>query len=79
MEIFGGVGVLVFLVLFPLMVFAGQLARVKRTGLGEYGGLAQRYVREFDAKWLRGGATRRTADGQRRHPVPRRSLQQLSR
>ena len=56
MEIFGGVGVLVFLVLFPLMVFVGQLARVKRTGLGEYGGLAQRYVREFDTKWLRGGA-----------------------
>jgi hypothetical protein len=55
-EIFGGVGVLILLVLFPLMVFVGQLARVKRTGLGEYGGLAQRYVREFDAKWLRGGA-----------------------
>ncbi len=54
-EIIAGVGALVFLVLCPLMVFAGQLARVKRTGLGEYGGLAQRYVREFDAKWLRGG------------------------
>jgi hypothetical protein len=54
-EIIGGVAALVFLVLVPLMVFAGQLARVKRTGLGEYGGLAQRYVREFDAKWLRGG------------------------
>jgi hypothetical protein len=53
-EIVGGVGALVFLVLCPLMVFAGQLARVKRTGLGEYGGLAQRYVREFDAKWVRG-------------------------
>jgi hypothetical protein len=53
-EIFGAVGVLVFLVLSPLMAFAGQLARVKRTGLGEYGGLAQRYVREFDTKWLRG-------------------------
>ena len=25
-------------------------------GLVEYGGLAQRYVREFDQKWLRGGA-----------------------
>ena len=37
------------------MVFAGQLARAKRTGLGEYGVLAQRYAREFDAKWLRGG------------------------
>jgi len=55
-EIAGGVGVLVFLVLFPLMVFAGQLANAKRRGLGEYGVLAQRYVREFDAKWLRGGA-----------------------
>jgi len=55
-EIAGGVGVLVFVVLFPLMVFAGQLASAKRQGLGEYGVLAQRYVREFDAKWLRGGA-----------------------
>jgi hypothetical protein len=54
-EIIGGVGALVLLVLFPLMAFVGQLARLKRTGLGEYGGLAQRYVREFDAKWLRGG------------------------
>jgi hypothetical protein len=54
-EIVGGIGVLVFLVLCPLMVFAGQLARARRTGLGEYGVLAQRYVREFDAKWLRGG------------------------
>lgn len=53
-EIFGGVAVLVFLVLFPSMAFVGQLASAKRTGLGEYGGLAQRYVREFDAKWLRG-------------------------
>jgi hypothetical protein len=53
-EIVGGVSVLVLLVLFPLMAFVGQLARVKRTGLGEYGGFAQRYVREFDRKWLRG-------------------------
>ena len=54
-EIIGGVGALVLLVLFPLMAFVGQLARLKRIGLGEYGGLAQRYVRAFDAKWLRGG------------------------
>ena len=53
-EIFGWVFALMLLVLCPLMVFAGQLARVKRTGLGEYGGLAQRYTREFDTKWLRG-------------------------
>jgi hypothetical protein len=53
-EIAAGVGVLVFLVLCPLMVFAEQLARARRTGLGEFGVFAQRYVREFDAKWLRG-------------------------
>ncbi len=47
---------LLCLVLGPLLVFAPQLARAKRTGLREYGSLAQRYVREFDAKWLRGGA-----------------------
>lgn len=45
-----------FLVFSPLFAFAAQLARTKRTGLGEYGSLAARYVREFDGKWLRGGA-----------------------
>lgn len=44
------------LVFVPLLMFSIQLARAKRIGLREYGGLAQRYVREFDAKWLRGGA-----------------------
>ncbi|HSE91571.1 MAG TPA: hypothetical protein VLJ79_35565 [Candidatus Binatia bacterium] len=43
-------------VLGPLLVFALQLAQAKRTGNREYGALAERYVREFDAKWLRGGA-----------------------
>ena len=40
----------------PLLAFTLQLAAAKRTGKREYGTLAQRYVREFDAKWLRGGA-----------------------
>jgi hypothetical protein len=44
------------MVLGPLLVFAPQLAQAKRTGNREYGTLAERYVREFDAKWLRGGA-----------------------
>ena len=44
------------LVFCPLLVFTGELAQAKRTGLREYGTLAERYVREFDAKWLRGGA-----------------------
>ena len=43
-------------VLGPLLVFAPQLAQAKRTGNREYGALAARYVREFDAKWVRGGA-----------------------
>jgi hypothetical protein len=43
-------------VLAPLLVFIPQLARAKRTGLWEYAVLAERYVREFDHKWLRGGA-----------------------
>jgi hypothetical protein len=47
---------LLLLVLGPLLVFASQLAQAKRTGNREYGTLAERYVREFDAKWLRGGA-----------------------
>lgn len=47
---------LLLVVLGPLLVFAPKLAAAKRTGLREYGTLAQRYVREFDAKWLRGGA-----------------------
>jgi len=47
---------LLCVVLGPLFVFAPQLAEAKRAGNREYGTLAQRYVREFDAKWLRGGA-----------------------
>jgi hypothetical protein len=40
----------------PLLLFAPRLAEAKRTGLREYGTLAERYVRQFDSKWLRGGA-----------------------
>ena len=47
---------LMCVVLGPLLVFAPQLAQAKRMGIREYGTLAERYVREFDAKWLRGGA-----------------------
>jgi hypothetical protein len=44
------------LALAPLLVFTAQLAQARRSGLREYGTLAERYVREFDTKWLRGGA-----------------------
>ncbi|HTR17288.1 MAG TPA: hypothetical protein VMI52_09670 [Acetobacteraceae bacterium] len=52
-------GLVVFLlcvVFGPLLVFVPQLAQAKRVGNLEYGVLAERYVRQFDAKWLRGGA-----------------------
>jgi hypothetical protein len=47
---------MLLLVFGPLLVFLARLAEVKRHGLFEYDALAQRYVRGFDAKWLRGGA-----------------------
>jgi hypothetical protein len=43
-------------VLGPLLLFTPHLSQARRVGLREYGTLAQRYVREFDDKWLRGGA-----------------------
>ena len=52
-------GALVFALLQalgPLIVFAPDLVAAKRRGMREYGLLADRYVREFDRKWIRGGA-----------------------
>ena len=53
-EIFALVAVMLFAVVGPLLVFIPVLARAKRVGLREYGSLAQRYVQDFDRKWLRG-------------------------
>ena len=44
------------LFLLPLLMFGPQLAQAKRKGSREYGVLAERYAREFDEKWVRGGA-----------------------
>lgn len=53
----GSVVLLMFcLFLLPLLMFGPQLARAKRKGSREYGVLAERYAREFDEKWVRGGA-----------------------
>jgi len=52
-------GALVFALLQalgPLLVFAPKLLQAKRRGLREYGVLADRYVKEFERKWLHGGA-----------------------
>jgi hypothetical protein len=56
LEMIGAVAMLLLLVLGPLLLFVPHLAATRRVGMREYGVLAQRYVREFDAKWLRGGA-----------------------
>lgn len=47
---------LAFMVYGPLLAFTLQLGEVKRRGKREYDTLAQGYVRDFEAKWLRGGA-----------------------
>jgi hypothetical protein len=52
MEIAGGVALVLVLVLGPLVVFAPTLLAAKRAGLTAYGLLANRYVRDFGAKWL---------------------------
>jgi len=52
----GLVMVFVLFILGPLTMFTPHLTRAKRRGQRQYGLLATRYVREFDAKWLRGGA-----------------------
>jgi hypothetical protein len=46
--------VMLFAVFGPMLAFVPMLARTKRIGLREYGALAQRYVHDFDTKWLRG-------------------------
>ena len=56
MELVALVTMMLSFVLVPLLVFIPRLVRTKRVGLVEYGAFAQRYVREFDEKWLRGGA-----------------------
>ena len=55
-ELVGVVALMVLVVLGPQLVFVPALAAAKRAGLRDYGTLAQRYVREFDQKWLHGGA-----------------------
>ena len=67
-EIVGTVGLLVFVVLGPLLVFTPQLRVARRKGMEEYGSLGQQYAREFNRKWIRGG----------RRPTRRRSAARTS-
>jgi Mannosylglycerate hydrolase MGH1-like glycoside hydrolase domain len=54
-EIVAQLGVRLVLVLGPLAVFLPRLIAAKRQGKSEYGHVANRYVREFEDKWVRGG------------------------
>lgn len=55
-EVFAFVAIVVLVVLAPLLVFIGPLARARRDGMYEYRHLAKRHLDEFEAKWLHGGA-----------------------
>ena len=50
------VSAVVLVILVPLLSFSPQLESAKRRARREYGNLAQAYVRQFELKWLRGGA-----------------------
>ena len=56
LELGGSLAFALLQALGPLMVFAPNLLAAKRRGLREYGLLADRYVKEFDRKWIHGGA-----------------------
>jgi len=55
-ELIAVVALMIFAILGPLLVFTPKLEAARREGLRVYGALAQRYAREFDQKWVRGGA-----------------------
>jgi hypothetical protein len=55
-EVFVFVATMISIVLAPLLVFVGPLARARRDGMREYRHLAKRHLDEFEAKWLHGGA-----------------------
>jgi hypothetical protein len=56
LEIFALVVFLMCVILGPLFLFVRRIGEAELTGLGEYGAWAARYVREFDARWLRSNA-----------------------
>jgi len=52
MEAASLVGFFVFAILGPLVMFTPQLSRAKRKGLAQYGLLSNRYVQQFEQKWV---------------------------
>ena len=57
LQIAAFVAFFILVVLGPLLMFTPSMARAKRTGLADYGLLAQRYVDDFQQKWIRDGRT----------------------
>jgi len=55
-ELLGTVVVMVFAIMGPLLAFTPKLQTTRRRGMEECGVLGQRYAKEFDDKWFRGGA-----------------------
>ena len=53
LQIAGFIMVYVLIILGPLLMFTPQMADAKRRGLRDYGILAQRYVEDFEKKWVR--------------------------
>jgi len=52
LQIGGFVAFFVLAILGPLVMFTPKLGRAKRKGLADYGLLAQRYVEDFEQKWV---------------------------
>ena len=59
-EIVVATSIILVFIFAPLLVFVPGLVAAKRAGLKSYGMLAQRYVRDFDDKWLGSDARRTT-------------------
>lgn len=52
LQIGGFIVFFVFAILAPLLMFTPQMAAARRKGLADYGLLAQRYVDDFEQKWV---------------------------
>jgi hypothetical protein len=59
MEIVGLISMFMLIILGPLTMFTPQLVRTKRKGLDDYGLLANRYVEDFEKKWVLKDASNR--------------------
>jgi len=52
MEAIGLIGFMVLFVMGPLLMFTPQLERTRRKGASEFGVLANRYIFQFEKKWI---------------------------